>query len=139
MIDVFIIAEKKIETSHKAKVETYMEIKRLDPGVRFNQATIFNNTIYVSGQIAKDATADLRGQTEQILSQIVHILDLAGSSKNQILMVNIWLSDIADVAIMNEVWDAWVPKSHMPARATVESKLVSPEYKIEISCIAACN
>jgi len=38
---------------------------------------------------------------------------------------------------MNEVWDAWVPQGHTPARATVEAKLAAPEYKVEIMVVAA--
>lgn len=38
---------------------------------------------------------------------------------------------------MNSVWDVWVDKSNPPARATVEAKLVSSEYKVEISVISA--
>ena len=38
---------------------------------------------------------------------------------------------------MNAVWEAWVPQGQTPARATVEAKLASPAYKIEIQVVAA--
>ena len=38
---------------------------------------------------------------------------------------------------MNGVWDEWVDKTNPPARATVEAKLVAPDYKVEIAVIAA--
>jgi enamine deaminase RidA (YjgF/YER057c/UK114 family) len=38
---------------------------------------------------------------------------------------------------MNAVWDKWVAKGHSPARATVEAKLASPGYSIEITAVAA--
>jgi enamine deaminase RidA (YjgF/YER057c/UK114 family) len=38
---------------------------------------------------------------------------------------------------MNSVWDAWVPQGHLPARATVEAKLATPDYKVEIQVVAA--
>jgi enamine deaminase RidA (YjgF/YER057c/UK114 family) len=38
---------------------------------------------------------------------------------------------------MNSEWDAWVPKGHTPARATVEAKLAAPQYKVEIQVVAA--
>jgi enamine deaminase RidA (YjgF/YER057c/UK114 family) len=44
---------------------------------------------------------------------------------------------MADFAAMNAVWEAWVPQGHTPARATVEAKLASPDYKVEIQAIAA--
>jgi enamine deaminase RidA (YjgF/YER057c/UK114 family) len=116
-----------------------MDITRLDPGVRFCQATVFNQTMYISGQVAADSTADIRNQTDQILKQIEALLVRGGSSKEHILFANIWLSDMADFAAMNEVWDSWVSRAHMPARATVEAKLANPNFKVEISCIAACK
>jgi enamine deaminase RidA (YjgF/YER057c/UK114 family) len=52
-------------------------------------------------------------------------------------MVNIWLSDIRTFDEMNEAWDAWVAKDHMPARATVEAKLAGAQYLVEIAAVAA--
>ena len=37
----------------------------------------------------------------------------------------------------NPVWDAWVSPGNTPARATVEAKLASPDYKVEIMVVAA--
>jgi enamine deaminase RidA (YjgF/YER057c/UK114 family) len=42
-----------------------------------------------------------------------------------------------DLAGMNEVWDAWVPKYAGPARATGESKLAHPDLLVEILVTAA--
>ena len=40
---------------------------------------------------------------------------------------------------MNAVWDAWIGGANAPARATGESKLASPDYKVEIIVTAALN
>ena len=61
----------------------------------------------------------------------------AGTDKTKLLMVNIWLSDIATFAEMNAVWDGWVAQGNTPARATVEAKLAAPQYTVEIAVIAA--
>jgi enamine deaminase RidA (YjgF/YER057c/UK114 family) len=37
---------------------------------------------------------------------------------------------------MNAVWDKWVVEGETPARATVEARLVAPEYKVEIAIVA---
>ena len=42
-----------------------------------------------------------------------------------------------DFAEMNAVWDGWVSPGNTPARATGESRLATPDYKVEIICIAA--
>ncbi len=44
---------------------------------------------------------------------------------------------MADFAEMNEVWDAWVPEGHAPARACGEAKLAHPELKVEFLITAA--
>jgi len=44
---------------------------------------------------------------------------------------------MANFAEMNAVWDAWVSPSNTPARATVEAKLATPDYKVEIMVVAA--
>jgi enamine deaminase RidA (YjgF/YER057c/UK114 family) len=37
---------------------------------------------------------------------------------------------------MNSVWDAWVPPDAKPARATVEAKLATPAYRVEVQAVA---
>ena len=44
---------------------------------------------------------------------------------------------MANFAEMNSVWDAWVSPGNTPGRATVEAKLASPDYKVEIMVVAA--
>jgi enamine deaminase RidA (YjgF/YER057c/UK114 family) len=76
-------------------------------------------------------------QTESILSQIDSFLAMAGTDKTKLLSTNIWITDMAHFAEMNSVWDAWVSPGNTPARATVEAKLASPDYKVEIMVVAA--
>jgi len=75
-------------------------------------------------------------QTKNILSQIDDFLALAGTDKTKLLSANIWITDMANFAEMNSVWDAWVSPGNTPARATVEAKLASPDYKVEIMVLA---
>lgn len=114
-----------------------MSIRRIDVGPRMSQAVVHGKTVYLAGQVAADPSADVTGQTEQILAQIDRLLGQAGTDKTRILSANIWLADIKTFAEMNKAWDAWVSKGNTPARATVESKLAAPDYKVEIACIAA--
>jgi enamine deaminase RidA (YjgF/YER057c/UK114 family) len=44
---------------------------------------------------------------------------------------------MANFAAMNAVWDAWVVPHNTPARATVEAKLATPDYLVEIMVVAA--
>ena len=75
----------------------------------------------------------------EVLSMIDALLAQANSDKSRILMTQIYLSDLADYAGMNEVWDAWVAdiKGNAPPRATVQSLLANPQYKVEVVITAA--
>lgn len=112
-------------------------IKRLETGLRMSQAVVHGNTIYLAGQVAEDPSADVAGQTRQILANIDRLLASAGSDKTRILSATIYLADIGTFAQMNSAWDPWVPAGHTPARATVEARLAAPHYKVEIQVIAA--
>ena len=112
-------------------------IKRLESGPRMSQAVVYGSTVYLAGQVADDPTADVTGQTRQVLASIDRLLAAAGSDKARILSANIYLADIATFAQMNAAWDAWVPAGHTPARATVEARLAAPQYKVEIQVLAA--
>jgi enamine deaminase RidA (YjgF/YER057c/UK114 family) len=102
-----------------------------------SDAVIHNGIAYLAGQVADDTSADIGGQTADVLKQIDEILAEAGTSKSNLVRAEIFLTDIKDFAGMNKVWDAWVDPKATPARATIEAKLARPEYKIEIMVIAA--
>jgi enamine deaminase RidA (YjgF/YER057c/UK114 family) len=112
-------------------------IKRLDIGARMSEVSVHNGTAYLAGQVASDATADIQGQTAQVLAEIDALLHRVGSDKSKILMAQIFLADLADFAGMNAVWDAWVVAGQTPARATVQAALAKPDWKIEIVVTAA--
>jgi enamine deaminase RidA (YjgF/YER057c/UK114 family) len=112
-------------------------IKRFGVGPRMSQIVVHNGTVYLSGFCADDTSADVAGQTRQILAKIDGFLKEAGTDKTKLLMATIWLSEIGAYDQMNGVWDAWVPPGHTPARACIESKLAKPEFKVEIRVIAA--
>ena len=113
------------------------QITRFHVGERLSETAVHNGTVYLAGQIPDDATQDIRGQTRQVLGMVERLLAEAGSDKSRILMAQIFLTDITEIAGMNEVWDAWIPAGHTPPRATVQAKLGNPAWKIEIVVTAA--
>jgi enamine deaminase RidA (YjgF/YER057c/UK114 family) len=114
-----------------------MTVKRINPGPRMSNAVVHNGVVYVQGFTADDVSADLKGQTKQILAKIDAVLKEAGSDKSKLLSANIWLTDIRTWADMNTVWDAWVSPGNTPARATVEAKLANSKALVEIMVQAA--
>ncbi len=114
------------------------KIKRIGAGPRMSKAVAHGDTIFTAGQVAeKTKGGSVKDQTQEILATIDSILAEAGSEKAKILSATIYLSDMSTFAEMNGVWDLWVDKVSPPARATVEAKLVAPEYKVEIAVVAA--
>ena len=93
--------------------------------------------MFLAGHTSDDAAAGVYEQTRDVLGQIDAHLAAAGSDKSRLLSVSIWLPDITTFSEMNRAWDEWVDKGNLPARATVEARLASPAYKVEIAAIAA--
>ena len=112
-------------------------IQRIDAGKRMSEASIHGGIVYLAGQVPEDTSADIEGQTRQVLAAIDDLLARAGSDKTRILRAQIFLADIADFAGMNRAWDAWVVPGNGPARATVEARLANPAWKVEIVVTAA--
>jgi enamine deaminase RidA (YjgF/YER057c/UK114 family) len=114
-----------------------MPIERIEPGPRMSRAVVHDGTIFTAGHVPDDATADVAGQTRQVLARLEATLALAGSDKSRVVSATIYLADITNFEAMNAVWDAWVDKANPPARATVEARLARPEFQVEIVAIAA--
>lgn len=115
-----------------------MKIERHDVGPRMSKCVVHGDTVYLAGIVANEpkgkSTTD---QTKDILAQIDNSLAKAGTDKTKLLTANIWITDMANFADMNAVWDAWVSPGNTPARATVEAGLATPDYKVEIMVVAA--
>jgi enamine deaminase RidA (YjgF/YER057c/UK114 family) len=116
-----------------------MTITRYQPGKRLAAAVKHNNTLYLSGQVANNATAGVEEQTREILGIIDGLLKEAGTDKSKLLMVNVYLPNMADFAAMNAAYDAWLDRNNLPARATIEARLADPNLRVEISAIAALD
>ncbi len=111
-------------------------IERIETGQRMSKIVKHNGVAYLCGQVGSgDSVTE---QTRECLARVQALLEQAGSSRDQMLQVIIWLADMADFAEMNAVWDDWVPDGHAPARACGEAKLARPELKVEIIVTAAC-
>ena len=102
-----------------------------------SKIVIHNDTIYLCGQVAKDANEDISAQTATMLEKVDELLAQAGSDRQHILSATIYIKDMQDFAAMNTVWDNWVIEGHSPARACVEATMARPELLVEISVIAA--
>ena len=113
------------------------EISRFHVGARMSELAVYNNTAYLAGQVSADASLDITGQTSSVLAQVDQLLAQAGTDKSQILMCQLFLSDLRNFAAMNAVWESWVVPGHTPPRATVQAQLANPDWLIEVVVTAA--
>ena len=110
---------------------------RLDPGRRMSDAVRVGNLIYLAGQIPDDLSADIGGQTRQVLDAIDAVMARFGGSKSDLISIQVWLSDMADFPGMNAVWDDWVDQENPPARATCGVALARPGMRVEMVAVAS--
>lgn len=110
-------------------------IERIESGARSSKIVKHNGVVYLTGQVAEGDT--IQEQVKTCLDNIDALLIKAGSSREKMLRVTVWLADMDDFAGLNEVWNAWVPTGHAPARACVNAKLARDILKVEFMVDAA--
>jgi len=113
-------------------------IIRTEANPVLSKAVEYHGFVYTQGMVAADLTADITGQTKDVLAQIDEVLELHGTDKTRLLQAQIWVKHIADREALNKVWSAWLPEGGAPARACVEAVLANPDYLVEIM-ITACR
>jgi len=114
-----------------------MTIERKHTKQRMSRIVVHNNTVYLCGQVCADATQGIKEQTQSMLDKVDALLLEAGSDREHMLSATVYIKDMQYFAEMNEVWDAWVPEGHAPARACVEAAMARPELLVEVSVVAA--
>ncbi len=113
-----------------------MNIERHGTTRRYSDMVAHGGTVYLV-EVPQTLTADITGQTREMLASVEKLLAQAGSDKSRLLQATIYLRDMADYAAMNAVWDEWVPEGAAPVRACVEARLANPEMCVEIVIVAA--
>ena len=113
-----------------------MSIQRHGTTRRYSDSVTHNATVYLV-EVPSNLDGDIGAQTENLLASVDALLKQAGSDKSRLLMVTIYLADMADYDAMNAVWDAWVPQGQAPTRACVQARLANPGYRVEMVLTAA--
>jgi reactive intermediate/imine deaminase len=103
----------------------------------YSQAVKVNHTVYLSGQIplvAETMTVvegDFAAQAEQVFKNLVAVCEAAGGGINDMVKVNIFLTDLSNFAIVNEVMSKYFNQPY-PARAAVQVSRLPKDVEIEI-------
>ncbi|MBI1686987.1 RidA family protein [Caulobacter hibisci] len=113
-------------------------IERIGKAARWSDAVVAGGLVFLSGHVAEETVGgSVLEQTKEVLAQIDDTLAQAGTDKSKLVSATIHLADIGQIAAMNAAWDAWVDPENPPARTTVEARLASPDYAVEITVAAA--
>ena len=117
-----------------------MSVTRIEkttaPGPIMSRCVVKGDMVFVAGLTASDRSADITGQTQQIVDKIDGFLAQAGTDKSKLLQANLWITDMANFGAMNAVWNAWVDPENPPVRACVRADLAVPELLVEIMVTA---
>lgn len=108
------------------------------PGGPYSQGLVSGGRVYVAGQRPVDAATgnipdDLPGQAAQCLDNVRHVLEAAGASMDDVVSVTVYLSDIANFAAFNEVYQRYFT-APFPTRTTVACSLRG--ILVEVNAIA---
>ena len=107
----------------------------------YSQAVVAHGIAYLSGQIPLDPATnqvvpgDVVVQTTRVLDNMKLVLEAAGSSLSHVLKTTVFVLDLNDAAMINEVYGKYFPHDP-PARSTVQVARLPRDVRIEIDCIA---
>lgn len=97
-------------------------------GLPFSPGVKFGQLVFISGQGPIDASGkvvqgDIRAQTKLTLENFRKVVEAAGSSMRNTLQTTVYLKDLNDYSVMNEIYSTFFPEPR-PARATVQAELL---------------
>ncbi len=107
----------------------------------YSQAVKCGNFIFVSGQIPINPStgelisSDIKMQTSQVLKNLEAILTAAGSSLEKVAKTTLFIKDMDDFSLINEVYANFF-KQKFPARSTIEVARLPKDVKIEIDAVS---
>ena len=108
----------------------------------YSQAIVSGEFVFCSGQIPLDpqsgemvGAGDVRAQARQVMRNLGAVLEAAGATFTDVVRTTIYLTDLQDFALVNEVYGAFFAGTP-PARATVQVAALPRGASIEIDAIA---
>ena len=123
--------------THKIVIQTSDAPAAIGP---YSQAIKAGNTVYISGQIPLDPVSmqmeagDIQAQTRRVFKNIAAIASAAGGSFEQMVKLNISLTDLGNFAAVNQVMEEYCSQP-FPARACVGVASLPKDAEVEIEAI----
>ena len=114
-----------------------------DPVGPYNQAIKAGNFVFCSGQIAInpesnqiECMGDIKGETIQVLKNLKAVLIASGATLEDVIKTTIFLKDLNNFKIVNDIYSEFFQNEPSPARACVEVSSLPKGVLIEIDCVA---
>lgn len=104
------------------------------PGIRAGDLIFLSGMVSIDDATGQRNLGTVAQETRQILSNMSHMLQSAGSSLERVVKVNVLIHSMLEFENMNEVYREFFPKDP-PARTTCGVQL-SQGFKVEIECVA---
>lgn len=123
------------------KIETTKAPAAIGP---YSQAVRAGDYLFCSGQIpllpssGEMVAGGVAEQTRQVLDNLGQVLSAAGVDFSSVVKSTIYLADLADFAVVNEIYAEYCV-SIAPARATVQVAALPKGALVEIDAIAYCG
>tara|TARA_B100001939_G_scaffold290337_1_gene261756 strand:+ start:376 stop:753 length:378 start_codon:yes stop_codon:yes gene_type:complete len=114
-----------------------------DPVGPYNQAIFSNNILFISGQVAIDPingnmkNSNIKEETIQVMNNLKAILNEVDFDFNNVIKSTIYLSNMENFTIVNEVYGSFFKKNYVPARVTIEVSRLPKNANVEIDMIAS--
>ena len=108
----------------------------------YNQAVLTGNTLYTSGQVAFDPETmvlvldDIQTETKQVMENMKAVLNAADMNFEHVVKTSIFISDMNNFSLINEVYGSYFDDATAPARETVQVARLPKDVNVEISMIA---
>lgn len=106
----------------------------------YSQAVVCGNMLYTSGQIPLDPESGamveggIKAQAERVMKNLAAVLEAAGTGFDNVVKTTCFLADMADFAVFNQVYSAYITSA--PARSCVAVKSLPKGALVEVEVIA---
>ncbi len=108
----------------------------------YNQAVLFGNTLYTSGQIAIDPVTNelvldnIEDETKLVMENLKAVIEAAEMTLENVVKTTIFIMNMEDFAKINSVYAEYFNEKTAPARETVQVAALPKFVNVEISMIA---
>ena len=105
----------------------------------YSQAKVVDKLVFTSGQIPLKPdgsliSGDFKAECIQVLDNLKEILNASGSNIDNIVKLTVYLVDLSNFNILNEVFEDYF-KNSLPARSTIQVSALPKDVRVEIEAI----